>query len=266
MLFARSKDIRAFAGFGTVAVACVVFLYAPVLFLAAYSFNDGRSVSQWSGFSFRWYAKVMENGDIQTATLNSLIIATIAASIATLLALGAALAMTNRRLKGEEVAYATLTLPLMVPEIVAAVASLIFFVSIGIKLGFATLLLSHIVFCIPFAYLPIRARLEGMDQTLRYAAADLYASRWRAFTRVTLPLLVPGLVSGWLLAFIISLDDFIISSFVAGPGSTTLPMHIYAMMRLGITPEVNAISSLMLLGSTILVIIAGTLGQGDKAN
>lgn len=266
MANARLKDIRAFAGFGPMAVACVIFLYAPILFLAVYSFNDGRSVSQWSGFSFRWYAKVMENSDIQSATLNSLIIAAVAASVATILALGAALAMTNNRFRSEAAAYATLTLPLMVPEIVTAVASLIFFVSIGIGLGLTTILLAHIVFCIPFAYLPIRARLEGLDQTLRAAAADLYASRWRAFTRVTLPLLVPGLISGWLLAFIISLDDFIISSLVAGPGSTTLPMHIYGMLRLGITPEVNAISSLMLVGSTVLVIVAGVLGRGGKTN
>lgn len=261
---ARLKDIRAFAGFGAMAAACVVFLYAPILFLTVYSFNDGRSVSQWSGFSFRWYAKVMANTDIQAATLNSLIIATIAATVGTVLALGAALAMTNNRFRGEDAAYATLTLPLMVPEIVTAVASLIFFVAIGIGLGFTTILLAHIVFCIPFAYLPIRARLEGMDQTLRAAAADLYASRWRAFSRITLPLLVPGLVSGWLLAFIISLDDFIISSLLAGPGSTTLPVHIYSMLRLGLTPEVNAISSLMLAASTFLAIAAGIVGRRQK--
>ena len=266
MSSARLKDIRAFAGFGPVAMACAVFLYAPILFLAVYSFNDGRSVSQWSSFSLRWYIKVMHNTDIQTATLNSLIIATIAATVATTLALGAAMAMTNNRFRGEEAAYATITFPLMVPEIVTAVASLVFFVSIGISLGFTTILLAHIVFCIPFAYLPIRARLEGMDQTLRSAAADLYASRWQSFAKVTLPLMIPGLISGWLLAFIISLDDFIISTMVSGPGSTTLPMHIYGMLRLGITPEVNAISSLMLVGSTLLVIVASVLSRSEKTS
>ncbi len=263
---ARLKDIRAFSGFGSAAVACVVFLYAPILFLTAYSFNDGRSVSQWSGFSFRWYAKVFANDDIQSAAFNSLMIAAIAATLATALATGAAIATVNRRFRGEELAYATLTFPLMVPEIVTAVASLVFFVSVGISLGFTTILLAHIVFCIPFAYLPVRARLEGMDATLRWAAADLYASPAKAFTMVTLPLLVPGLVSGWLLAFIISLDDFIITSLVAGPGATTLPLHIYGMLRLGITPEVNAISSLMLLGSTALVIVAGVLGRSGKTS
>ncbi|MGH6807503.1 MAG: ABC transporter permease [Ensifer adhaerens] len=257
----RTGDIRAFAGFGSVSVGCLVFLYAPIVFLAVYSFNDGRSVSRWSGFSMRWYATVFGNENIQTAALNSVIIAVIAATAATLLALGAATATVNRRASGGEAAYAVLTFPLMVPEIVTAVASLVFFVAIGISLGFVTILVAHIVFCIPFAYLPIKARLEGLDPSLPAAAADLYASPAQAFTRITLPLLVPGLLSGWLLAFIISLDDFIITALVAGPGATTLPLHIYGMLRLGMTPEVNAISTLMLGASTVLVLVSALIGK-----
>lgn len=257
----RTGDIRAFAGFGSVSVGCLVFLYAPIVFLAVYSFNDGRSVSRWSGFSLRWYATVFSNENIQTAALNSVIIAVIAATVATLLALGAATATVNRRASGGEAAYAVLTFPLMVPEIVTAVASLVFFVAIGISLGFVTILMAHIVFCIPFAYLPIKARLEGLDPSLPAAAADLYASPAQAFTRITLPLLVPGLLSGWLLAFIISLDDFIITALVAGPGATTLPLHIYGMLRLGMTPEVNAISTLMLGASTVLVLVSALIGK-----
>lgn len=258
---ARIGDIRAFAGFGAVSVGCLIFLYAPIVFLAAYSFNDGRSVSRWSGFSFRWYATVFSNENIQTAALNSVIIAVIAATVSTLLALGAAVATVNRRASGGEAAYVVLTFPLMVPEIVTAVASLVFFVAIGISLGFVTILMAHIVFCIPFAYLPIKARLEGLDASLPAAAADLYASPARAFARITLPLLVPGLLSGWLLAFIISLDDFIITALVAGPGATTLPLHIYGMLRLGMTPEVNAISTLMLGASTVLVLVSALIGK-----
>lgn len=260
----RIGDIRAFAGFGSVSVACLVFLYAPIAFLAAYSFNDGRSVSRWSGFSLRWYATVFGNENIQTAALNSVIIAVIAATVSTLLALGAATA-TVHRASGGGAAYAVLTFPLMVPEIVTAVASLVFFVAVGIGLGFTTILLAHIVFCIPFAYLPIKARLEGLDPSLPAAAADLYASPAQAFARITLPLLVPGLLSGWLLAFIISLDDFIITALVAGPGATTLPLHIYGMLRLGMTPEVNAISTLMLGASTVLVLVSALIGRvGQK--
>lgn len=258
---ARIGDIRAFAGFSAVSVGCLIFLYAPIVFLAAYSFNDGRSVSRWSGFSFRWYATVFGNENIQTAALNSVIIAVIAATVSTLLALGAAVATVNRRASGREAAYVVLTFPLMVPEIVTAVASLVFFVAIGISLGFVTILVAHIVFCIPFAYLPIKARLEGLDASLPAAAADLYASPARAFARITLPLLVPGLLSGWLLAFIISLDDFIITALVAGPGATTLPLHIYGMLRLGMTPEVNAISTLMLGASTVLVLVSALIGK-----
>lgn len=262
MSTARMRDLRAFSGFGVLSAGCIVFLYAPIVFLALYSFNDGRSVSQWTGFSFRWYQTVFANQNIQTAALNSLLIAVMAATIATVLALGAAIATVNRRAKGGgEGAYVVLTFPLMVPEIVTAVASLVFFVAVGISLGFVTILLAHIVFCVPFAYLPIKARLEGMDETLPSAAADLYASPAKAFLRITLPLLVPGLLSGWLLAFIISLDDFIITALVAGPGATTLPLHIYGMLRLGMTPEVNAISTLMLAASTALVLLSGLLGQ-----
>ncbi len=261
----RIGDIRAFAGFGSLSFACLVFLYAPIVFLAAYSFNDGRSVSRWSGFSLRWYATVFGNENIQTAALNSVIIAVIAATASTLLALGAATATVHRRASGGGAAYAVLTFPLMVPEIVTAVASLVFFVAVGISLGFTTILLAHIVFCIPFAYLPIKARLEGLDPSLPAAAADLYASPAKAFVRITLPLLVPGLLSGWLLAFIISLDDFIITALVAGPGATTLPLHIYGMLRLGMTPEVNAISTLMLGASTVLVLVSAMIGRvGQK--
>lgn len=261
----RIADIRAFAGFGSISVACLVFLYAPIVFLAAYSFNDGRSVSRWSGFSLRWYATVFDNENIQTAALNSVIIAVIAATASTLLALGAATATVHRRASGGQAAYVVLTFPLMVPEIVTAVASLVFFVAVGISLSFATILLAHIVFCIPFAYLPNKARLEGLDPSLPAAAADLYASPGKAFARITLPLLVPGLLSGWLLAFIISLDDFIITALVAGPGATTLPLHIYGMLRLGMTPEVNAISTLMLGASTVLVLVSALIGRvGQK--
>ncbi|MGF6256966.1 ABC transporter permease [Ensifer sp. ZNC0028] len=264
MSIARLRDLRVFPGFGLLSVGCVVFLYAPIVVLAIYSFNDGRSVTRWTGFSFRWYQTVFANQNIQTAAINSVVIAIIAATVATVFALGAAIATVNRKKGGGEGAYVVLTFPLMVPEIVTAVASLVFFVAVGISLGFATILIAHIVFCIPFAYLPIKARLESMDATLPSAAADLYASPAKAFLRITLPLLVPGLVSGWLLAFIISLDDFIITALVAGPGATTLPLHIYGMLRLGMTPEVNAISTLMLAASTVLVLISGLLGQAGR--
>lgn len=258
---ARAKDIRNLPGFGLMATLAVAFLYAPILFLVLYSFNDGRSISRLDGLSLRWYAAVFANGEIGSAAVNSILLAVIAASLATVMATAAALAMVRMKVRRKAAAYAVLNFPLMVPEIVTAVATLIFFSSVGLGLGFGSLVIAHTTFCIPFAYLPVAARLTSMDPGLEVAAADLYARPWRRFVVITLPLLAPGLISGWLLAFIVSLDDFIISSMLSGPGSTTLPVHIYSMLRLGITPEVNAVSSLMVLVSALVVIASGLIAR-----
>ncbi len=257
----RAKDIRNLPGFGVTATLAVAFLYAPILFLMLYSFNDGRSISRLDGISLRWYHTVFANEEIGNAALNSLLLAVVAASLATIMAVAAALAMVRMKLRRKAGAYAVLNFPLMVPEIVTAIATLIFFSSIGLGLGFPALAIAHTTFCIPFAYLPIAARLALMDPSLEAAGADLYAPPLRRFTLITLPLLAPGLMSGWLLAFIVSLDDFIISSMLSGPGSTTLPVHIYSMLRLGITPEVNAVSSLMVLVSAVVVIVSGLIAR-----
>ena len=260
----RAKDIRNLPGFGLTAALAVAFLYAPILFLMLYSFNEGRSISRLDGLSLRWYSAVFANEEIGGAALHSPLLAVIAASIATVMATAAALAMVRMKVRRKAGAYAVLNFPLMVPEIVTAIATLIFFSSIGLGLGFPALVIAHTTFCIPFAYLPIAARLSSMDPELEAAAADLYARPWTRFRLVTLPLLAPGIVSGWLLAFIVSLDDFIISSMLSGPGSTTLPVHIYSMLRLGITPEVNAVSSLMVLASTLVVIASGLIGRSTR--
>jgi spermidine/putrescine transport system permease protein len=192
---------------------------------------------------------------------NSLLVATTATLTATLLATLAALGMARNRFTGQDLVSGLIGLPLVVPEIVTAVATLLFFVMVGFRLGLVTVILAHTVFCIPFAYLPIRARLEGMDPVLQEAAADLYATPWQAFRRVTLPLLWPGILSGAMLAFIISLDDFVITYFVAGAGATTLPIYIFGMIRIGITPEVNAVSALMLLVSIAFVSLSWLIGR-----
>ena len=259
----RTKDIRNLPGFGLTAALAVAFLYAPILFLMLYSFNDGRSISHLDGLSLRWYLAVFNNAEIAGAALNSVALAVIAASISTVMATAAALAMVRMKVRRKAVAYSVLNFPLMVPEIVTAIASLIFFSALGLGLGFGALVIAHTTFCIPFAYLPIAARLTSMDAGLEAAAADLYARPLRRFQLITLPLLMPGVVSGWLLAFIVSLDDFVISSMLSGPGSTTLPVHIYSMLRLGITPEVNAVSTLMVLASALVVIASGLIARGQ---
>ncbi|MFD1329199.1 ABC transporter permease [Mycoplana ramosa] len=232
----------------------MVFLYLPIAILILYSFNASTLVMVWSGFSLDWYAKVYANSDIRNAAANSLIVATVATLAATTIATLAALVLVRGgRFKGRGAAAALISLPLMVPEIVTAVAVLIVFAGAGISLGLGNVIIAHITFCIPFAFMPIRARLEGMDTTLEQASADLYGSDWDTFRHVTLPLMMPGILAGAMLAFVISLDDFIITMMVAGAGATTLPVYIYSMIRQGVTPEVNAVSTLLLLASLVLV-------------
>ena len=230
------------------------FLYIPIVILVIYSFNSSKFAMIWTGFSFRWYEKLLTNDDMQQATLNSLYVAFVAAPSATAIATVTALVIVRGgSFKSKEFSNGLVTLPLMVPEIVTAVATLIFFAFVGINLGLINVMIAHTVFCIPFAYMPIKASLEAMDPTLEIAARDLYSDRNSTFRYITLPLLTPGILSGFMLAFVISIDDFIITLMVAGGGSTTLPVYIYSMIKMGVTPEVNAISTLLLGFSIILV-------------
>lgn len=238
-----------------------VYLYLPIVVLVVLSFNASPQATIWTGFSTDWYGRVLDNPDLMRAFRNSLLIATTASVGATVLATLAALGTQRRQGGAVDAVNALIALPLVVPEIVTAVASLLFFIMIGLRLGLGTVILAHLVFCIPFAYLPIRARLEGMDAALEEAAADLYATPAATFRRVTLPLLWPGLLSGLMLAFIISLDDFVITYFVSGPGATTLPVYIFGMIRIGVSPEVNAVSSLILLISIAFVAASWAVGR-----
>lgn len=249
----RLTSLRRFPGVRTAACLFFLYLYLPIIILTVLSFNANRTVTIWEGFSLDWYWQVLDNPNILDSARNSVVIALSAMGLATLFATMAALAMARARFKGQGAVTAVMGLPLIVPEIVTAVATLLLFSALGMGLGLSSLIIAHTVFCIPFAYLPIRARLEGMDPSLREAAADLYANEWRAFLHVTLPLLWPGILSGAALAFIISLDDFVISFFLAGAGSTTLPVYIFGMVRMGVTPEVNAISVMMLVVSVAFV-------------
>lgn len=254
-------DVKRYPGFRGITLATMVFLYGPIIVIAIYSFNEIRSITVWGGFSLDWYAKAFNNDLIQRATMNSLFIAALASIFATIFATFAALGMRGPRYRGSEGLFVVISLPLMVPEIVSAVASLVFFVLVGIPLGLGSILLAHVVFCIPFAYLPINARLEGIESHYEEAARDLYADGRQTFVHVVLPMLFPGIISGFMLAFIISLDDFIITNFVAGPGATTLPLAIYGLVRTGLTPEINAISTMLLLVSVFFVTLSFVVGR-----
>lgn len=253
----RAFDIRRLPGAATLAIACFVILYIPMVILVANSFNAGKVIGRWEGLSLQWYLRAMENEAFLAAARTSLILATLAALIATLTATMAALATTRSRgFRGEGTIHIVLNQPLMVPEIVLAIALLIIIAQIKQATGYTGLgylVIAHSAFCIPFAYMPIRARLEGMDLTLETAAADLYASRLYAFRKVTLPLLAPGILAGFMLAFVISLDDVVISDFLKSPGQDTLPTYLLGELKRNLTSEIYAISSLLLLISVLVV-------------
>ncbi|MBZ9732871.1 MULTISPECIES: ABC transporter permease [unclassified Mesorhizobium] len=257
----RVMDIKDQPGFRSIAIICLLVLYIPVLILMIFSLNSGSLVTHWEGVTLNWYGSALLNEEFHSAAKNTLIISVTATIVSTICATLAAIGMTRvKPWRGLAAAFMVINLPLMVPEIITAVATLSFFAliagTLGLNFGIGNLILAHTVFCIPFAYMPIRARLEDMDLTLEYAAADLYATPWNAFKRITLPLLVPGIMSGAALAFIVSFDDFTITQLVAGPGQTTLPLYIWNQIRRPMTPEINAISTILLLVSILFVSVS----------
>jgi spermidine/putrescine transport system permease protein len=252
----RQFNVKTMPGFVAMAWFCVVALYTPIAVLVAYSFNDNNAAVIWTEFSTRWYGIAINDDEIRDAALLSLKVAFLASLFATTFATMAAIATTRvPTYRGLTFIYAVINQPLMVPEIVTGIATIVFFGLIrqatGIY-GIGYLITAHVVFCIPFAYLPIRARLEDMDRTYETAAADLYATPWKAFQHVTFPLLVPGILGGAMLAFLVSLDDVVISVLVAGPGETTLPLYVVSQIKRGITPELNAMATMFLCASVIL--------------
>ena len=254
---AKNRDLRRQPVFTAISWAALAFLYAPVFVLVVFSFNANRSVIKWTEPSWAWYKAALANEQIRDAALLSLQVAAIATFFATLAATLAAIATTRSgAFKGRNIVLAVINQPLMVPEIVTAVATLSLFAllrSVTGVTGIGWLILAHTVFCVPFAFMPIRARLVDMSDTFELAAADLYASPWRVFRRVTLPLLAPGIVAGAMLSFVVSLDDVIITLMIAGPGETTLPIYMLGQIRRGITPEINAVSTILIALTVLFV-------------
>ncbi len=255
--------LNRFPGFGLITVLLFAFLYLPIAILVAFSFNASPTISVWEGFTFKWYWIAAHNADLHRAALNTLLIGVTATAGSVLLAIPSALAMSGRAQRSSDGRYLLiLALPLMLPEIVIAIATLILFTTIGLNLGIGNVVIAHIVFCLPFALMPILARLRGMDHRLNEAAYDLYASHWQCFRLVTLPLLMPGIVTGAMLSFIVSFDNFIITLMVSSAGGTTLPLYIYSLVKTQMTPELNAISTGVLLLSLILLSPAFALTKG----
>ncbi len=241
--------------------ATYLFLYAPIVVLAVFSFNDSRLLAVWRGFTWRWYKAALHNPSMLEALRMSLFIAALTTLVATILGTSAALAFERVRGRVRTLSEVLFVLPIVVPEIVLGFALVVFFGGIGIRLGWETVLIAHVAFSLSYVFFVVRARLATLDPRLEEAALDLGANPWRAFWKITMPLLAPAIAASALLVFTLSLDDYVITSFVAGAGATTLPVRIYSMIKTGITPEVNALSTLLLVVTLALVALAFRIEQ-----
>ena len=242
------------------------FFYAPIVLLVVFSFSDDRNVGRWGGFTLSWYEDFIHHSQLQNSLWVSVRVAVLSTVISVVLGTLSALALERFRFRGRRVFDALLYLPIIIPDVTMAVMMLLFFSEsirlaealLGLELtkGFTTITISHIAFNISFVSVVVRARLSGMDENLEEAALDLYAGRWRSFRHVTFPQIAPGIAGGALLALTLSLDDVVVTQFASGPGSTTLPVFVFGMIRRGVTPLINAVSVIMLAASVMLVILS----------
>jgi len=236
-----------------VTVAVIVFFYLPILVLVVNSFNASRFGSSWQGFSLRWYAGLVTEREIWAALRVTLIVAVSATAVSAVLGTTAALAMHRHRTRLQRFHSLLIAVPLVMPEILIGISLLLLFAIIGLGLGIFSIFLAHVTFCLSFVAIVVLGRLEGFDESLLEAARDLGATWWTATWRVLLPLLAPGIAAGALLAFTLSIDDFVITFFVAGPGATTLPIRIYSMIKHGSPPLISALSTLLLVVTLVAV-------------
>jgi spermidine/putrescine transport system permease protein len=239
-------------------------LYLPIAILVVNSFNASRYGNHWGGFTFKWYEKLFANEGLLQAAWHSVLIAVTSASVATVIGTLAAVALHRYQFKGKALLSTMVFVSMLTPEIVLAIALLIIFILVGVQLGFWSLLLAHITFCLPFVIVAVYSRLKGFDMKMLEAARDLGATEGKVFTKIIMPLALLAIASGWLLSFTLSLDDVIVSAFVTGPSYEVLPLKVYSMVRVGVSPEVNAISITLLVISLVLVIISQLLLREEK--
>lgn len=250
----------------TVAAFGYAFLYVPILSVIVYSFNDSRLVTLWGGFSLRWYKALIQNEEILDAALLSLQIAVVSATVATVFGTIAGLALHRiGRFRGRMLLTGMITSPLVMPEIITGISLLFLFITLTDWIGWpgtrgaSTIAIAHITFSMAYVAVVVRSRLTGSDQTLEEAAMDLGGRPLRVFFDITVPTIAPAMVAGWLLAFTLSLDDVVIASFVSGPGATTLPMLIFSKVKLGVTPDINALATVIIVMVSLGVITAALL-------
>ena len=238
------------------------FLYLPIVLLVVYSFNASRLVTVWGGFSTRWYVSLFSNQGLLDAAWVTARVAFVSATVATVLGTLAALALTRyTRFRGRFLFSGMVFAPLVMPEVITGLSLLLLFVAIGFDRGFMTVTLAHITFTMCFVAVVVQSRLISFDRSLEEAAMDLGATPTRTFFQVTLPVIMPAVVAGWMLAFTLSLDDLVIASFTSGPGATTLPMKIYSQVRLGVTPEINAVCTILIAIVTVGVLVAAIVNK-----
>jgi len=249
--------------------ALYVFLYAPIVVVIVYSFNAARHGGPWRGFTWRWYATLLDNQDKLSAARNTLVLGGASTAVSTLLGTGLGYGLSRYDFPGKRLFSFLMYIPVVIPDIVMAVAMLMFYSLVRqwlglFELGMTTMVLAHVTFQIPFVAIVVRSRMVGMDPAIEEAAHDLGASSLQTFLHVTLPMILPAVVAGGMLAFTLSLDDFVVSFFTTGPGASTLPILIYASVKRGITPDINALSSLIILISVIGTVLPMFLQRSPK--
>ena len=252
-IWPRLRRIRPLTGY---TLACYLFLYLPIVVLIAFSFNTSRFSVQWEQFTWMWYADLISDPLVLDALKNSIMIALTATVLATIIGTLTAYGLYRFRFFGKVAFDGVLFLPIVTPEIIVGISLLIFFVMIHFPLGLMSIIIAHVAFDIPFVMLIVRSRLQGIDRSLEEAAMDLGADELTTFFKITVPQLFPGIMAAALLAFTLSFNDFVITFFVTGIGSTTLPLKIYSMVRLGVSPEINALSAVVVVFSALLIVIA----------
>jgi putrescine transport system permease protein len=255
--------MRAFSRFNVASVVLgLAFLYAPILLLVIYSFNESKLVTVWGGWSTRWYGALLQDEAMLDAAWTTLRLALISASVATVLGTMAAVALVRfGRFKGRSLFSGMIYAPLVMPDVITGLSLLLLFVALGVARGFWTIVLAHITFSMCYVAIVIQSRLSTFDRSLEEAAQDLGCPPFKTFLVITLPIILPAVVAGWMLGFTLSLDDLVIASFTTGPGATTLPMKIYSQVRLGVTPEVNAVCTILIGLVATGVVIASIVSR-----
>ena len=241
-----------------------LFLYLPIIIVVVFSFNSTYHSLLWHHFSLHWYSVLFHDDDIGLVTLHSLVVAISAATLACIIGSLIAIGFYRYKYLGRKILFSTILVLVIIPDLVMGIAFLVFFASAKIPLGFCSLLIAHISFCIPFVVITIISRLNQLDRSLIEASQDLGASDFVLYKSILLPLLLPAIISSWLLSFALSIDDVMISYFVTGPSYQILPLKIYSMVKLGVNPEINALSSLLLLATLILVFVGFRFGRSSK--